>query len=115
MKQLRLLALLPIVCAASVLAQSNTDLLTDGRNPEGDMLLHKGSLYSTTTGGGDPGCGCGVIYEITAKGKQKVLEAFTADSGNEYSAGLTLSDGVFYGTTQNGANDDNGVVFSLTK
>jgi len=88
---------------------------TDGRNPEGDMLLHKGGLYSTTTGGGDPGCGCGVIYEITAKGKEKVLEAFTADSGNEYAAGLTPSNGVFYGTTQNGANDDNGVVFSLTK
>jgi len=56
-----------------------------------------------------------VIYEITEKGKEKVLEAFTATSGNEYSAGLTPSHGVFYGTTQNGANDDNGVVFSLTK
>ena len=88
---------------------------TDGRNPEGDMLLNGKSLYSTATGGGDPGCGCGVIYEVTAKAKEKVLEAFTATSGNEYSAGLTLSKGVFYGTTQNGANDDNGVVFSLTK
>ena len=56
-----------------------------------------------------------MIYEITEKGKEKVLEAFTATSGNEYSAGLTPSHGVFYGTTQNGANDDNGVVFSLTK
>jgi uncharacterized repeat protein (TIGR03803 family) len=88
---------------------------TDGRNPEGDVLLQGKALYSTTTGGGDPGCGCGVIYEITAKGREKVLEAFTATSGNEYSAGLTPSNGVFYGTTQNGANNDNGVVFSLTK
>ncbi len=89
---------------------------TDGRNPEGDMLLKGTSLYSTATGGGDPGCNCGVIYEITAKGKEKVLEAFTATSGNEYSAGLTAAgNGVFYGTTQNGATGDNGVVFSLTK
>jgi uncharacterized repeat protein (TIGR03803 family) len=88
---------------------------TDGRNPEGDVLLEGKSLYSTTTGGGDPSCGCGVIYKITAKGKEKVLEAFTATSGNEYAGGLTPSHGVFYGTTQNGANDDNGVVFSLTK
>jgi uncharacterized repeat protein (TIGR03803 family) len=88
---------------------------TDGRNPEGDMLLEGKTLYSTTTGGGDPGCECGVIYEVTAKGREKVLEAFTATSGNEYSAGLTPANGVFYGTTENGANDDNGVVFSLTK
>jgi hypothetical protein len=33
-----------------------------------------------------------------------VLEAFTASSGNEYSAGPTPRNGVFYGTTQNGAN-----------
>ena len=59
--------------------------------------------------------GCGVVYEITAKGKEKVLEAFTATSGNEYSAGLTPAGGVFYGTTQYGATNDNGVVFSLTK
>jgi uncharacterized repeat protein (TIGR03803 family) len=88
---------------------------TDGRNPEGDMLLKGTSLYSTTTGGGDTSCQCGVIYEVTAKGKEKVLEAFTATSGNEYSAGLTPSNGVFYGTTQNGADNDNGVVFSLSK
>src|SRR4051812_17713328 len=67
---------------------------TDGRNPEGDMLLKGTSLYSTATGGGDASCQCGVIYEITAKGHEKVLEAFTATSGNEYSAGLTPSNGV---------------------
>jgi len=87
---------------------------SDGANPEGDMLLVGKSLYSTTTGGGDSSCICGVIYEVTGKGKEKVLEAFTPTSGNEYSAGLTLANGVLYGTTQNGATGDNGVVFSLT-
>lgn len=88
---------------------------SDGANPEGDMLRDGKNLYSTTVGGGDQSCKCGVIYEITAKGKEKVLEAFTPASGNEYSAGLTPANGVFYGTTQNGATGDNGVVFSLAK
>ena len=87
----------------------------DGANPEGDMLLKGTSLSSAATTGGDPSCGCGGIYEVTATGKEKMLEAFTPTTGNEYSAGLTLSNGVFYGTTQNGGNNDNGVVFSLTK
>jgi len=88
---------------------------TDGGYPEGDMLLKGTSLYSTVTGGGNQSCGCGGIYEITAKGKERMLEAFTATSGNEYAAGLTPGNGVFYGTTQNGGTNDNGVVFSLTK
>jgi len=88
---------------------------TDGAYPEGDMLLIGKTLYSTATGGGDASCQCGVIYKVTAKDREKVLEAFTPTSGNEYSAGLTAVGGVFYGTTQNGATGDNGVVFSLTK
>lgn len=89
---------------------------SDGAYPEGDMLLKGTNLYSTATGGGDSSCSCGVIYEITSTGKEKVLEAFTPTSGNEYSAGLTpAGNGVFYGTTQNGATGDNGVVFSLKK
>lgn len=88
---------------------------TDGANPEGDMLRVRKSLYSVATTGGDPSCKCGGIYEITATGKEKMLEAFTPTSGNVYSAGLTWSNGVFYGTTEYGGNNDNGVVFSLTK
>ncbi len=87
---------------------------TDGANPVGDMLLVGDKLYSTTLYGGDPDCGCGVIYEIV-KGKEKVLKAFTATSGSEYSAGLVRLNGVLYGTTENGATGNNGVVFSLTK
>jgi uncharacterized repeat protein (TIGR03803 family) len=86
----------------------------DGANPVGDMLLMGDKLYSTTIYGGDPGCGCGVIFEII-KGKEKVLEAFTATSGDGYSAGLVPFNGVLYGTTENGSTGDNGVVFSLTK
>jgi uncharacterized repeat protein (TIGR03803 family) len=88
---------------------------TDGASPEGDMLLAGGKLYSTADAGGDPGCQCGVVYEITAKGKEKVLHTFTGADGSGYSAGLTLKNGVFYSTVQYGANLQNGAVYSLTK
>ena len=87
----------------------------DGSSPEGDMLLVGKNLYSTTTSGGDPTCQCGVVYELTAKGKLKVLHTFTGDDGSGYSAGLTLDNGLFYGTVQYGAVNQNGAVFSLTK
>lgn len=88
---------------------------TDGASPEGDMLLVGKKLYSTANAGGDPTCQCGVIYEITAKGKEKVLHTFSGEDGSGYSAGLTLKHGVFYSTVQYGANLQNGAVYSLTK
>jgi uncharacterized repeat protein (TIGR03803 family) len=88
---------------------------TDGNSPEGDMRLVGKNLYSTTDEGGDPGCQCGVIYEITSKGKEKVLHAFTGSDGGGYSAGLVASHGIFYGTTQSGGTLQDGVVFSVTK
>ena len=77
---------------------------TDGSSPEGDMLLVGKNLYSTTTAGGDPTCQCGVVYELTGKGKEKVLHTFTGDDGSGYSAGLTPANGLFYGTVQYGAH-----------
>jgi len=88
---------------------------TDGSSPEGDMLLVGSKLYSTANAGGDPTCQCGVVYELTPTGKLKVLHTFTGDDGSGYSAGLTLDNGLFYGTVQYGAVNQNGAVFSLTK
>jgi uncharacterized repeat protein (TIGR03803 family) len=88
---------------------------TDGSSPEGDMLLVGKKLYSSTTLGGDPTCQCGVVYEVSMTGQQKVLHAFTGPDGSGYSAGLTLANGLFYGTVQYGGVEQNGVVFSLTK
>jgi len=88
----------------------------DGASPEGDMLLVGKNLYSTANQGGDPSCQCGVVYEVTAKGKQKVLHTFTGtDDGSGYSAGLVLKNGIFYSTVQYGAILQNGAVYSLTK
>jgi len=88
---------------------------TDGGGPEGDMLHSGQNLYSTTSAGGDPGCLCGVIYEITSRGKEKVLHAFTGSDGGGYSAGLAMSNKVFYGTTASYGAHSDGVVFSVTK
>lgn len=88
---------------------------TDGASPEGDMLLAGKNLYSTANAGGDPSCQCGVVYKVTAKGKEKVLHTFTGTDGSGYSAGLVLKNGTFYSTVQYGANLQNGAVYSLTK
>jgi len=87
----------------------------DGASPEGDMLLAGKDLFSTANGGGDPTCMCGVVYEVTSAGKQKVLHTFTGVDGSGYSAGLTRKNGAFYSTIQYGANLQNGAVYSLTK
>ena len=88
---------------------------TDGGSPEGDMLSAGKNLYSVASEGGDPGCQCGVIYEVTSKGKEKVLHAFQGSDGAGYSAGLTMRKSLFYGTTASGGASGNGVVFSVTK
>jgi uncharacterized repeat protein (TIGR03803 family) len=79
------------------------------------MLLVGKYLYSTANAGGDPSCQCGAVYEITSKGREKVLHAFTGSDGSGYSAGLASSHGVLYGTTQSGGFNSNGVVFSVTR
>ena len=88
---------------------------TDGGGPEGDMLLAGKNLYSTATDGGDAGCLCGVIYQVSLSGNEKVLHAFTGADGSGYSAGLVKNKGAFYGTTASGGTNSNGVVFSVTK
>ena len=88
---------------------------TDGGSPEGDMLLVGKKLYSTAIYGGDPNCQCGVIYEVTSKGAEKVLHDFVSSTGGAYSGGVVLSGHSLYGTTDSYGADGNGVVFSVTK
>ncbi len=59
-----------------------------GGYPEGAVLFADGSVYGTALFGGSQSCWCGVAYEITSAGKEKVLHAFTGSDGGGYSAGL---------------------------
>jgi uncharacterized repeat protein (TIGR03803 family) len=93
----------------------------DGWQP-GDALIldKKGNLYGTTVAGGStshckPG-GCGTVFEITAKGREKVLYAFSNSHGRYPYAGLLLgAHNRLYGTASGGGKGNNGVVFEVKK
>jgi uncharacterized repeat protein (TIGR03803 family) len=79
-----------------------------------------GNLYGTTPFGGGTRCmkkfSCGTVFEVTAKGREKVLYAFTNGRGSYPAAGLLLgAHGDLYGTTQTGGEGRHGVVFELKK
>lgn len=94
---------------------------TDGDAPLAGLVRDKsGNLYGTTLFGGETVCergsGCGVIFEVTAKGHEKVLHVFgDIHSGRNPAAALLLGkhDRVIYGTTSAGGRRNNGVVFEL--
>jgi len=93
----------------------------NGARPAGALLLGSdGRLYGTTTGGGtnDAGAvlGLGVIFSIARDGTgYEVLHVFDSTQGaNPAGALLQLSDAVFVGTTENGANCGQGTLYRLS-
>jgi uncharacterized repeat protein (TIGR03803 family) len=106
----------------------------DGANPQGSLVLDaQGNLYGTTSEGGiasggiggvctlDPlQPGCGVIFELSPTGTEKVLYRFKGKAdGALSSSGLVLdAQGNLYGTTYEGGSSNCqygcGVVFRLT-
>ena len=99
---------------------------TDGRWPEGGLLLDKlGNLLGTTGDGGSTGCGgdgCGTIFKLDAHGTKTLLYSFTGgQDGVGPNGGLIMdSSGNLYGTTYVGGDSSCGqgtgcgVVFKLT-
>jgi len=91
----------------------------DGGGP-GDLVMDKsGNLYGATVNGGDPNCGCGVVYKLApgsnGKWKYTVLHRFTGHDGAQPYAALILdSKGNLYGTTATGGAGGAGVAFELT-
>jgi uncharacterized repeat protein (TIGR03803 family) len=85
---------------------------SDGRAPAGSLLRDaSGNLYGTTASGGDLNAcsgydGCGVVFELSPLGKEKVLYAFMgASDGWGPSSGLIRdAEGNLYGTTSNGGD-----------
>jgi len=92
----------------------------EGDEPSAGVVMDKaGNLYGTTIAGGDPLCGCGVVYELApgADGKwvYTVLHTFVGSDGAEPDANLILDDkGNLYGTTATGGPGGAGVAFELT-
>ena len=100
----------------------------NGPNPTGDgafplaglTLDPSGNLYGTTQQGGTysacAGYGCGVVFELSAAGKETVLYTFTPPYYVGYPAGGLIRDpsGTLYGTTSGVDYNFNGVVFKLS-
>jgi len=93
-----------------------------GYNPEGPLALGRnGDLYGTTPVGGlvDTDGAAGVFFQITTKGKFKVLYTFPPSNlggdGLNPTAGVTLgNDGNFYGTTNAGGANGEGIIFKIS-
>jgi uncharacterized repeat protein (TIGR03803 family) len=99
----------------------------DGAYPNAGLAMDaNGNLYGTATdGGGGSACpetdGCGIVFRISASGKEDVLRAFAGGSGGAYPSGSLILDGQsnVYGTTANGGGvgcggSGCGTVFKLT-
>jgi len=66
-----------------------------------------GNFYGTTEAGGANGCtrggGCGTIFEVTSAGQLTTLHTFSGTDGGDSSTPLLqATNGVFYGTTDEG-------------
>jgi uncharacterized repeat protein (TIGR03803 family) len=89
---------------------------TDGASPDAGLVQGSdGNFYGTTTSGGSDNDG--IIFKITPSGALTILHSFPAFRGDGYHsvAGLVQGeDGNFYGTTQYGGANDDGIVFKIT-
>lgn len=85
----------------------------DGDDPTGALINVDGTLYGTTQFGGTYDNG-GTVFSVTPSGSVKVLYSFAGGvDGFNPSGGLTLLNGVLFGTTVNGGSDY-GTVFRVT-
>jgi uncharacterized repeat protein (TIGR03803 family) len=94
----------------------------DGELPLAGLVMdNSGNLYGTTPFGGGTECkklggDCGTIFEVTAKGREKILYAFRNAQGSYPAASLLLGAHVaLFGTTEAGGKGNHGVVFELKK
>jgi uncharacterized repeat protein (TIGR03803 family) len=91
---------------------------TEGRQPNGGLVLFNGNLYGTTKFGGSKDLG--TVFALSPSGSYQELHDFTGGiDGSMPYAGLTVANGVLYGTTSQGGSSNCGgygcgVVYSIT-
>lgn len=94
---------------------------TDGANPKAGLIYLNGSLLGTTSYGGIHGdIYYGVVFAVVpSTGAEKVVYPFCSIEncmdGEEPLAGLTNVKGTLYGTTSQGGDYGEGIVFALKK
>jgi uncharacterized repeat protein (TIGR03803 family) len=109
----------PALAAAPYKVLYTFEGTTDGGTPYDHLVADSaGNLYGTAHGGGKNcnGYGCGVVFEITPRGREKVLYAFAGQSDGSGPYGGVIHDekGNLYGTTSTGGTGYGGVVFEIT-
>jgi len=86
----------------------------DGANPRGSLTLIGGTLYGTTSMGGDSS-NDGTVFAVPVGGGSDTLPVTFANTvqGSNPQGSLLVSGGKFYGTTFDGGSDFAGSVFSV--
>jgi len=76
------------------------------------ILGADGNMYGTTPYGGD--FNRGTVYQVTTKGKLKIIHSFGADGTSPAGPVMQGADGKLYGTTPWGGTNGQGIVYSMT-
>jgi uncharacterized repeat protein (TIGR03803 family) len=88
----------------------------DGIGPVAPLTLVGTMLYGAASAGGNPTCGCGLIFKIATDGTgYHAVHKFGARSKGWTPIGGVLVDtnGTVYGTTSSGGRHDAGVLFKI--
>lgn len=92
----------------------------DGCAPFASVVELKGTLYGTTSAGGETSCQCGTVYSVSLDGVEKPLHDFSGGDGAAPDASLIAVHDSLYGTTVYGGGKCRlwqggcGVIFSVT-
>src|SRR5262249_52332455 len=91
----------------------------DGSAPLGGLVVgNDDNFYGTTSSGGTRDLvdgGGGTVFSLTPSGTLTTLYSFErANDGAFPDAGLVLANGIFYGTTSQGAANVHGTLFKIT-
>ncbi len=88
---------------------------SDGGHPGGGLVRVNNWLYGVTLAGGKTESG-GSVYRINALGQEKVLHSFAVTNGDGKGPNGTLLyyNGVFFGTTRGGGEEERGTIYEMT-